>query len=755
MAQKEYKPQPLPTDAVRLPANVQPLVEVLAHDIHTKWFRERLSDGWTLGPDGPNSSPLLKAWTSLTDKQKESSRSQASESLKLVYACGYELRPGAGVTDEDIMSRLADDMARNAHEVWARNMMDAGWSYGEKRDNERKLYPDLRPYDELSPREKEYDLFVAQAAVEAISKAGCCIGVAPKIETSHLAELEKYLGEMGFKEMENGPIKDMMFDSAIDYAVRKGFTLDEITVFADTKMEGLSGGQKPVPSTEAELNGLRDAFVRKEMERGLNAAFRQVKLERKAQFGELRCETVHEQLQLAIVTYNRKETQNIIEDLLSPENDKWCLVEELKKKNPDYLDDLSADWYEKTMRKDLGYQPYLEQAYNNFAEARAYAQVVNESVLNFGDKSFIGRMFSKDPNKLFKVADDGFVEAKKELLEKVAGLEMIGKREDLGNGQTVHIGIYMQDNSREAYDRVPMLSITAYDGSCAYQENVAFQKDGTMKYLPIRYPESEMGITGRYETDNPDFVAAYRKFDTLKEEMAAAVKAVYENPAVSRPVKALPAPILIKDQTSELEMERIRQQQKLVNEVARIERGLMEAKALRQEKSLEDEQEKHIVSVEVERKNIFKDKEQKQEQKAPFKVEAELNIGAPSVCLDRYSAEQKQSITEEVLPYLRGFGIPEANIKELLETGRTSVNGEINIREKQAYDIDVPKENVNVNLEFHGWAVNAIDPTTGRNLGALDQFAASPNKKVDLSGEKKKMEQELKQNQKQGNGKKM
>lgn len=752
MAQKEYIPQPLPTDAVRLPANVQPLVEVLAHDIHTKWFRERLSDGWTLGPDGPNSSPLLKAWTSLTDKQKESSRSQASESLKLVYACGYELRPGAGVTDEDIMSRLADDMARNAHEVWARDKMDAGWSYGEKRDNERKLHPDLRPYDELSPREKEYDLFVAQAAVEAISKAGCCIGVAPKIETSHLAELEKYLGEMGFKETAAGPTKDMMFDSAVDYAVRKGFTLDEITVFADTKMEGLSGGQKPVPSTEAELFAARAVYVAKEMDRGLNVAFQQVKLERKAQFNELRCETVHEQLQQAIAAFNRKETQGITEDLLSPDNDKWRLVEKLKKTNPDYLEDLTASWYEKTMRKELGYQPYLEQVYNNFAEARAYAQVVNESILNFGDKSFIGRMFSKDPNKLFKVADDGFVETKKELLEKIAGLEMIGKRENLGNGQTVHIGIYMKDNSQEAYDRVPMLSITAYDGSCYHQENIAFQKDGTMKSLPIGYPESEIGYTGRYVTDNPDFVAAYRKFDTLKEEMAAAVRAVYENPVVSRPVKALPAPILIKDQTSVLEMERIRQEQKLFNEMAAVERGLMEA---RQRRLKKEELEEHTVSVEVERKHLFQNKEQKREQKAPFKVEAELNIGAPSVCLDRYSAEQKQAITEEVLPYLRGFGIPEANIKELLETGRTSVNGEINIREKQAYDIDVPKEAVNVTLEYHGWAVNAIDPTTGRNLGALDQFAASPNKKVDLSGEKRKMEQELKQNQKQGNGKKV
>lgn len=108
---------------------------------------------------------------------------------------------------------------------------------------------------------------------------------------------------------------------------------------------------------------------------------------------------------------------------------------------------------------------------------------------------------------------------------------------------------------------------------------------------------------------------------------------------------------------------------------------------------------------------------------------------------------------EETVQILRGFAIPEDNIKELLETGKTHVIGQINVREKQVYDTDVLQRNVDVILEYHGLAVNAIDPVMGKNLGALDQFAASEGTKIDLSEEKKQLERELTKGLEQGNGK--
>ena len=57
---------------------------------------------------------------------------------------------------QELMS-LAEQMAKNVHEVWSAGRMADGWTYGEKRDDVLKIHPCLVPYEELSESEKEYD----------------------------------------------------------------------------------------------------------------------------------------------------------------------------------------------------------------------------------------------------------------------------------------------------------------------------------------------------------------------------------------------------------------------------------------------------------------------------------------------------------------------------------------------------------------------------------------------------------------------
>ena len=52
---------------------------------------------------------------------------------------------------------LTELLARNTHEVWARQRIADGWRYGPKRDDRAKEHPGLVPYDQLSESEKEYD----------------------------------------------------------------------------------------------------------------------------------------------------------------------------------------------------------------------------------------------------------------------------------------------------------------------------------------------------------------------------------------------------------------------------------------------------------------------------------------------------------------------------------------------------------------------------------------------------------------------
>lgn len=55
------------------------------------------------------------------------------------------------------LMNLAEEMAKNVHEVWAAGRIAQGWTYGEERDDAQKKHPCLVPYEELPESEKEYD----------------------------------------------------------------------------------------------------------------------------------------------------------------------------------------------------------------------------------------------------------------------------------------------------------------------------------------------------------------------------------------------------------------------------------------------------------------------------------------------------------------------------------------------------------------------------------------------------------------------
>lgn len=62
-----------------------------------------------------------------------------------------------GVQLNDDLLQLAELMAKNVHEVWARTRLDQGWTYGPQRDDAAKHHPCLVPYDQLPEEEKVYD----------------------------------------------------------------------------------------------------------------------------------------------------------------------------------------------------------------------------------------------------------------------------------------------------------------------------------------------------------------------------------------------------------------------------------------------------------------------------------------------------------------------------------------------------------------------------------------------------------------------
>lgn len=68
------------------------------------------------------------------------------------------------------LDTLIEQLARNVHEVWAKNRMNEGWRYGEQRDDRLKTHPCLIPYEELSEEEKNYDRNTALETLRLITK---------------------------------------------------------------------------------------------------------------------------------------------------------------------------------------------------------------------------------------------------------------------------------------------------------------------------------------------------------------------------------------------------------------------------------------------------------------------------------------------------------------------------------------------------------------------------------------------------------
>ena len=195
-----YKPSPIDPKDVVLPATkeLEALVERLSENSHDIWGSMRKKEGWDYGEvrdDQKKEHPDMMRYTELTDKQKRYDREGVLELLRLIYALHYtivipdstealaltyakgpyEPRPidASDVELDAEITAIAERLAENAHEVWAKTKLQDGWRYGPLRDNARKIHPEIIPYDELTEGEKEYDRAVAMGTLKAIVKLGC------------------------------------------------------------------------------------------------------------------------------------------------------------------------------------------------------------------------------------------------------------------------------------------------------------------------------------------------------------------------------------------------------------------------------------------------------------------------------------------------------------------------------------------------------------------------------------------------------
>lgn len=94
MESNTYIPHPIDTDRVRLPEELQPLVEIMAKNVHEVWSAGRLADGWTYGEkrdDTLKQHPSLIPYEELSEQEKEYDRQTSQETLKLIITLGFKI----------------------------------------------------------------------------------------------------------------------------------------------------------------------------------------------------------------------------------------------------------------------------------------------------------------------------------------------------------------------------------------------------------------------------------------------------------------------------------------------------------------------------------------------------------------------------------------------------------------------------------------------------------------------------------------
>lgn len=94
------------------------------------------------------------------------------------------------ILEEDV-TELREAIAENAHEIWAIERLQQGWTYGPERNDELKQNPCMVPYSKLPESEKEYDRKMAMQTIKLMKKLG--YDLVKREDTKLYKELITYL----------------------------------------------------------------------------------------------------------------------------------------------------------------------------------------------------------------------------------------------------------------------------------------------------------------------------------------------------------------------------------------------------------------------------------------------------------------------------------------------------------------------------------------------------------------------------------
>ncbi len=91
---KNYVQQPMDTSDIRLPEDLNVLIEQMAKNVHKVWAQSRIEQGWTYGKernDVLKQHPCLVPYEELSEIEKAYDRDTALGTLKLISKLGFKI----------------------------------------------------------------------------------------------------------------------------------------------------------------------------------------------------------------------------------------------------------------------------------------------------------------------------------------------------------------------------------------------------------------------------------------------------------------------------------------------------------------------------------------------------------------------------------------------------------------------------------------------------------------------------------------
>ncbi|XP_062344990.1 ryanodine receptor 2 [Cinclus cinclus] len=280
LSQAAFTPVPVDTSQIVLPPHLERIREKLAENIHELWVMNKIELGWQYGPvrdDNKRQHPCLVEFSKLPEQERNYNLQMSLETLKTLLALGchvgiaderaeekvkkmklpknYQLLSGYKPAPMDLsfikltpsQEAMVDKLAENAHNVWARDRIRQGWTYGIQQDVKNRRNPRLVPYALLDDRTKKSNKDSLREAVRTLLGYGYNLE-AP--DQDHATRLDMCSGIME---------KFRIFRTEKTYAVKSGkwyFEFEAVTA-GDMRV----GWTRPGCLPDQELGSDEEAFV--------------------------------------------------------------------------------------------------------------------------------------------------------------------------------------------------------------------------------------------------------------------------------------------------------------------------------------------------------------------------------------------------------------------------------------------------------------------------------------------------------------